>query len=631
VDAGRVAFGALGDTLSRIFQPVAEAKGLAFVCDLRPGLPDYMYTDSKRLEQVLKNLLSNGIKFTEQGQVSLEIGPVTHGWSRDRDMLNHAETVIAFTVRDTGIGIPADKHRIIFEAFQQADGTTSRRYGGTGLGLSISREIAHLLGGEIRLASKPGEGSTFTLYLPQAYPGPRTTGGNGAEPASTEEHAGSAPARGGRRAARGRAARDANGDTPAGTAMAAETPLFEESEVPDDRHHIGEGDRVLLIVEDDPHFARTLLAMAREKGFKGLVALYGETGLMLAREFQPDAITLDIALPLMDGWTVLDRLKHDPATRHIPVHIITGSEEPARGLRQGAIAYLQKPVTEPLLSEALGNIKGFVERPVKNLLVVEDDDVQRQSIVELIGNRDVHTTAVGTGADALQALQSTQFDCLVLDLVLPDMTGFALIEKIKKDLGLTALPIVIYTGKELTRQEETQLRRLSDTIIVKDVNSPERLLDETALFLHRVEANLPEAKRQILAELHQKDPALTGKKLLIVDDDIRNIFALTSLLERYDMEVLYAENGKDGIKLLQSTPGVDVVLMDVMMPEMDGYATMQAIRKMKKYRDLPIIALTAKAMKGDRERCIEAGASDYVPKPVDPAQLLSLLRVWLYR
>jgi CheY-like chemotaxis protein len=359
--------------------------------------------------------------------------------------------------------------------------------------------------------------------------------------------------------------------------------------------------------------------------------LRGETGLELAREFKPDAITLDIELPEMDGWAVLDRLKDDLSLRHIPVHIISVSEERQRGLKNGAIAYLNKPVTEEALAQAFADMKGFMERRLKNLLVVEDDEVQRNSIVELIGNGDVHTVAVGSGVEALARLKEDHFECMVLDLGLPDMTGFELIERIKKEIGLSELPIIVYTGKELTKKDETELRRVADTIIIKDVKSLARLLDETSLFLHRVEGELPESKRQMLQQLHQTDTVLAGKKVLIMDDDIRNIFALTSVLENHQMQVLYAENGKDGIELLQSTPDIDIIIMDVMMPEMDGYEAMRAIRSMEKFKSLPVIALTAKAMKGDREKCIEAGASDYVTKPVDTDQLLSLLRVWLYR
>jgi CheY-like chemotaxis protein len=371
--------------------------------------------------------------------------------------------------------------------------------------------------------------------------------------------------------------------------------------------------------------------MAQQHGFKAITAQNGSTGLALAQQFHPSAVLLDIRMPEMDGWTVLDRLKHDPNTRHIPVHIMTVEEGQQRSLQLGAIAYLQKPLTSETISKALVKIKGFVERQVKNLLVVEDDDTQRHSIVELIGNSDVSTTAVATGAEALEAIRTQHFDCLVLDLGLPDMTGFELIDQIKLLPNGKTLPIIVYTGREISKAQETELRRIAETIIIKDVRSPERLLDETALFLHRVQANLPAPKRQILEQLHSIDYLLAGKKALIVDDDMRNIFALTSMLERYQMQVLYAENGREGITLLGNTPDIDVVLMDVMMPEMDGYETTSLIRQKDQFKSLPIIALTAKAMQGDREKCLEAGASDYITKPVDTEQLLSLLRVWLYR
>lgn len=394
-----------------------------------------------------------------------------------------------------------------------------------------------------------------------------------------------------------------------------------------------------MIVEDDLKFAQILLDLARQQGFKGIVAQDGSTGIAMAREFKPTAIMLDIRLPVMDGWTVLDHLKHDPNTRHIPVHILSVEDGQQRGLQLGAIAFLQKPVTGEALTKALTEIKGFVDR-VKNLLVVEDDETQRHSIVELIGNSDVSITAVSTGAAAIAALKAGQFDCVVLDLGLPDMTGFELLKQLDQEVSLKKLPIIIYTAKELTRNEETELKRIAETIIIKDLRersgsalgaSPERLLDETALFLHRVQANLPTPKRQMLEQLHSYNTVLAGKKVLLVDDDMRNIFALTSMLERHQMQVLYAENGADGITVLQNNPDVNVILMDVMMPEMDGYETMRAIRQLNQFRTLPIIAVTAKAMQGDREKCVEAGASDYITKPVDSEQLLSLLRVWLYQ
>jgi len=408
------------------------------------------------------------------------------------------------------------------------------------------------------------------------------------------------------------------------------TALLPEPELADDRDTIQADDRVLLIIEDDVKFAQILLDMARDQGFKGVITTRGAIGISLAKTFKPHAIMLDVQLPDLDGWMVLDQLKHNWETRHIPVHIMSVEEGRQRSLQLGAIAHLQKPISREDLSQTLTQIRDFVDRPVKNLLIIEDDERQRRSIVELIGNGDVQSTAVGTGAAALNLLKTERFDCIVLDLGLPDIDGFSLIEQIKQQPDLGYLPIIVYTGKQLTPQEETRLRQLSDTIIVKDVQSPERLLDETALFLHRLQENLPPPQRQMLQQSQQNDPILVGKTVLIVDDDVRNIFALTSLLERYQMEVLYAENGRDGLAVLQANPNVDLILMDIMMPEMDGYEAIEAIRRMEEFKMLPIVALTAKAMQGDRDKCLEAGASDYITKPVDTEQLLSLMRVWLY-
>ncbi len=642
VEIDQTLFSDLKSHIERTFQQVAQTKKLNFMVAFDDRLPAAIYTDSKRLQQVLKNLLANAFKFTEQGSVKLEVSTATNGWSAARETLNRADKAIAFAVKDTGIGIPPEKQQIIFEAFQQADGTTSRKYGGTGLGLSISREIAQLLGGEIRLESEPGKGSTFTLYLPQTYvPVNKGAGDSRSKIVGAGFTDRSAGARNISLNLPLQETKTENLTKPVPVENAGVGLTNEPEELPnislnppeleDDRATIETGDRTLLIVEDDLNFARILLDLARQQGFKGLVASRGDRGLVMARELKPTAIMLDINLPVMDGWTILDRLKRDPATRHIPIHMMSVEEGQQRSLQLGAIAYLQKPVTHETLTHALSDIKGFIDRPVKNLLIVEDDEIQRRSIVELIGNTDVASTAVGTGSQALAALKENRFDCLVLDLGLPDMSGIALIEQIKQDPNLRYLPIIVYTGKELSPQEETELRRISDSIIVKDVRSPERLLDETALFLHRVQANLPAPKRQILEQLQQNDPILAGKKILIVDDDLRNIFALTSLLESQRMQISFAENGRDGITALQNNPDINLVLMDVMMPEMDGYEAMRHIRLIEQFRSLPIIALTAKAMKGDREKCIEAGASDYITKPVDTEQLLSLLRVWLYR
>jgi HAMP domain-containing protein/signal transduction histidine kinase/CheY-like chemotaxis protein len=612
-----ISFTDLRDYIHRTFRQVAQDRNLNFQIQFDPQLPHTLYTDAKRLQQVLKNLLSNAFKFTEQGQVCLSASLATGGWSFDHEILNQADRVIAFAVSDTGIGIAPDKQQIIFEAFQQADGTTSRKYGGTGLGLSISREIANLLGGEIRLTSEPGRGSTFTLYLPQM------DGGRWNSVLAKSTPTFQSPLV--RSASSGSTLRSMTDATDQAEVM---TRLVERA-IEDDRDMLQQGELSLLIIEDDLTFARILLDMARQQGFKGLVATRGNVGVEMAQRFQPTAIMLDIRLPVLDGWMVLDRLKHHADTRHIPVHVMSVEEGLHRSLRQGAIAYLQKPVNSESLFNALASIKEFVERPVKNLLIVEDDEVQRQSIVDLISDSDVVSTAVGTGAEALTALRSGHFDCLVLDLMLPDMDGLVFLENLKQETRLNYLPIIIYTGKELSAQEKQQLQNISNTVIIKDAGSPERLLDQTALFLHRVQANLPELQRQMLERSQQQDSILIGKKILIVDDDMRNIFALTSVLERYQVEVLYAENGREGIAILQSHPDVDLVLMDVMMPEMDGYETTQAIRQINQFAHLPIIALTAKAMHGDREKCMAAGASDYVTKPVDTDQLVSVLRVWL--
>jgi CheY-like chemotaxis protein len=403
------------------------------------------------------------------------------------------------------------------------------------------------------------------------------------------------------------------------------------SDVKDDREEITEGDSVVLIIEDDADFAQTELEIARERGFKGIVALRGDTGLALAHEYKPDAIILDMRLPVMDGWTVLDHLKHHPETRHIPVHVVSGANGKQSALQAGAVAYVEKPVTKEALEDAFAQVKEFIDRDVKNLLIVEDDETERRSVAELVGGEDVEVTGVGTSEEALAALEGKRFDCIVLDLKLPGMTGFQLLENLKEKEDGASIPVIVYTGTELTRREETNLKRFAETIVVKDASSPERLLDETALFLHRVERKLPQEKRKMLEQLHSADEVFRGKKILIVDDDVRNVFALTSVLEASGMEVLYAENGRDGIACLTSHPDVDLVLMDIMMPEMDGYETIRTIRERDEFEQLPIIALTAKAMRGDREKSIASGASDYIAKPVDTDQLLSLMRVWLYK
>ncbi len=615
VEIGDVHFSELQEDIERTFSQIAQDKGLQFITEVSDQSPERMQTDVKRLRQVLKNLLSNAFKFTKEGQVGMQIGVATGGWSFDNDSLNRANSVIAFTVSDTGIGIPEDKQQLIFEAFQQADGTTSRKYGGTGLGLSISREIARLLGGEITLESTPGEGSKFTFYLPETYQPTTIT------PQSEEFDEESILGNGHAQQSLISLARESQDETVSRVQIV----------VSDDRADIKPDDKVLQIIEDDSSFARILLDIAHEQGFKCLVSQHGEDALMTARKYRPNAITLDLTLPGMHGYAVLDRLKHDPSTRHIPVQIISVIDDLRRVLKLGAFGHVTKPVNRERLVEGITELENFVTRKVKRLLLIEDDEVLQRSINELIGGGDVEIISVGTGEEALEKLQSEKFDCAIVDLMLPDMEWSELIGKIKQKTGFPELPVIVHTGKDLTKRETARIKKLAETIIIKDADSLERLVDETALFLHRDVADLTEMQKNMMKRVNVTDPRLEGKKVLVVDDDIRNIFALTSALERQQMQVVYAENGRDGIEMLKKTHGIDGVLMDIMMPEMDGYEAMNEIRQITKFKSIPIIAVTAKAMKGDRQKCIEAGASDYITKPVDTEQLLSLLRIWLDR
>jgi HAMP domain-containing protein/signal transduction histidine kinase/CheY-like chemotaxis protein len=617
IEAGDVVFADLRDYVDRTFRPVAESKGLQFSIRLADNLPRAFYTDPKRLEQVLRNLLSNAFKFTERGEVDLDMQVAREGWTRDHPVLSRSKTVVAFSIKDTGIGIPPEKHKVIFEPFQQADMGTGRKYGGTGLGLSISREIVRLLGGEIRVQSKVDEGSTFTLFLPQAPPlEPKQ-----AMPLIFEEPPSISPPEAGGRYRGGRFD---------GVTSARKERQNLQAELGGDRDFIQPGDRVVLIVEHNPEFADILLGMAHDKGFKGLILSHGEPVLALARQLKPDAITLDIKLPDTDGWAVLDRLKHDPNTRHIPVHVISVDENTSRGMRLGAFACLKKPVAKADLDEAFAQIKNFLERRIKNLLVVEDNSIERDNVVGLIGNGDVRTIAVSTAEEAIHALRTQSFDCLVLDLMLPDMSGLDLLDKVRKELHLEDLPVVVYTAKDLSREEQMRLWASAQSVITKDPNAMKQLLEKTAMFLHRVEANWSPSARKIL-EGTRDDAELAGKKVLIVDDDLRNLFALISVLERWKMQVFRAESGEQALEILKQTPDMDLVLMDIMMPDMDGYETIQAIRRQEAFGKLPIIAVTAKAMKSDRQKCLLAGASDYVAKPVPAEELLARLRAWLFR
>jgi HAMP domain-containing protein/CheY-like chemotaxis protein/signal transduction histidine kinase len=625
-------FSTLAAYLERTFRHMAQARSINFRISLDTSLPQSLVTDTTRLQQILKNLLSNAFKFTHQGEVYLDIRMAQSGWSPDHETLCTAEAVLALSVIDTGVGIPQDKLQLIFEAFQQADGSTARKYGGTGLGLSISRELSRLLGGEIRVTSTVGAGSTFTLYLPY------NSGGFASQHADSEflqsafitSAVSDTAERRDSEAAQAVAALLAE-EPHASLASSSFSLVAEREYAIDDRDMIASGEPSILIVEGDQTFAAILVRMAREMQFKAIVTSNGDSALALARDYLPTAIFLDVDLPGGDGFTVLDRLKRDPNTRHIPVHILSTTNERERGLRQGAISYMSKPVTQERINEEFVRVQQFLQRGQRSLLVVEDNEAQRQQIISLIDNSDVVITAVDNGKAALEVLKAGHFDCMVLDLSLPDMDGIELLNHMSEDERLRDLPVVIYTAKDLNESEVGKLSSLAKTVVVKDARSPERLVQETALFLHRSPAALPEDQRRMLQDAEQAVAELAGRKVLIVDDDLRNIFALTTVLERYSMEVVFAENGRDGIDILENDSKIEIVLMDVMMPEMDGYDTMRAIRKNERFRNLPIITLTAKAMKGDRDKCLAAGASDYITKPVDVPQLLSLMRVWLSR
>ncbi len=634
VDVGEVRLGDLHGYVERTFRHVAESKGVEFVIEMDNALPKAVFTDAKRLQQVIKNLLSNAFKFTQQGQVRLTMEPVWGGWNPENEELNRASAVLALSVTDTGIGIPPDKQQIIFEAFQQADGSTSRKYGGTGLGLAISREISRLLGGEIRLVSSPGQGSTFTLFLPQTYV-PQKASRRG--PSFNSDGAAAA-------AARLSPAPDptfaAIAVPPAppqsvldgidGAPMILATPRL-INEVGDDRDIVQPGDMLVLIVENDLAFARLLLEVARERGFKGLVTSLGAAALALTRDYKPDAVTLDICLPDIDGWRVMDRLKNDMSTRHIPVCVISTEEACERAGTYGALSVLTKPLqSREMVEQLFEDLRDFLRRRVKDVVVVGPDSARREEIVQSIGGDEFRVVTAESGREALEVLDSRRVDCLVLDASMPDMTPDEFLRGIRVEPRATTLPVILYSDRP-PRDGEDSGRVVAPSLAFRQACSPERLLDQTAFFLHSPIDKLPESKRRTVEQLYQTDEILAGKKVLIVDDDIRNIFALTSILEWRNMVIVSAETGRDAIRILQTEPEVDIVLMDIMMPEMDGLDTMRVIRKLPQFHSLPIIAVTAKAMKGDREKCIEAGAWDYLSKPVDTEQLLSVLRVWLHR
>ncbi len=583
------------------FQHVAEDKGLTLNVELMEGLPDQIFSDQQRVEQIIKNFISNAIKFTREGSVTFRaFAPPPDTRFPDTELV--PQKTIALSVIDTGIGIPQDKQKLIFEAFQQADGSTSRTFGGTGLGLSISRELSKALGGLIKLKSESGQGSTFTLYLPFQPP-------EGSEDASP--------------VAPGNSLETAPSVAPAQPVLPVEKPVV------DDRERLTRQDRSLLIVEDDTRFAQIVLDLARDHGFKGLVAHSGDTGLQLAQHHHPDAIILDVNLPEMDGWSVMDALQASPQTRAIPVHFISVLDEDQKAIRMGAIGFLTKPVHQEQLESALQKIESTLANKIHHVLLIENNDNLRDSLVSMIAGKQVEPVAVASGEEAYQLLQSRDFDCIVLDLGLPGMSGLELLEKLEAESEVRSPPVVVYTGQDLTQEEEARLRHYAESIIIKGSKSTERLLQEIQLFLHRVETDLPKEQERMFRKTYEDNPTLDGKTILVVDDDVRNSFALSHRLEEKGMRIVQAFDGKKALERLHEDGAIDLVLMDIMMPEMDGYETMQAIRQLPNFKSMPIIALTAKAMKEDREKCLQAGANDYLPKPVDFQKLFSLIRVWL--
>jgi CheY-like chemotaxis protein/two-component sensor histidine kinase len=589
--------------LVKSLEPLVRQKGIGFRTELAPGAPEQLQTDPLRLGQILKNLLSNAVKFTDHGEVLLRVAAGTGG-------------TIVFSVRDTGIGIAADQKDIIFEAFRQADGSTHRKYGGTGLGLSISRDLARLLGGDIAVESAPGSGSVFTLTLPIVP----EAGSAAAIPAVSVPRAETA-----------RAAAGGNGSsraTPSDRALPA--PAFE-----DDRARLSPGSRRILVVEDDTAFAMILRDLAHELGFQCIVTHTAGDGLAAAAAYQPSAVLLDMNLPDHSGLGVLDRLKHDPQTRHIPVHVVSVADYRQQAMERGAVGYALKPVKRDELVEAFRRLEAKLTQDLRRVLVVEDDERQRDSLRELLAAGDVQIVAVETAGEALTELRSSTFDCMVMDLSLPDLSGYELLERMADQADVPFPPVIVYTGRVLTHEEEQRLGRYSKSIIIKDARSPERLLDEVTLFLHQVESALPAERQRMLREARHREKALEGRRILVVEDDARNIFALSNVLEPKGAKLEIARNGREAIDALGRSArggraaGIDLVLMDIMMPEMDGLTAMREIRKRPEWARLPIIALTAKAMKDDQEKCLAAGANDYIAKPLDVEQLLSLVRVWM--
>ncbi|MFN6946371.1 MAG: response regulator, partial [Cytophagaceae bacterium] len=613
IESGKVALELSDIKLSSLisetqYRELAKENDITFKLAISKDVPEEIHTDAFRLEQVLKNLLSNAFKFTnEGGQIALNIfnAPKTKKYFNPE--LVQTEEIIAFEVKDTGIGIPEEKQKLIFEAFQQADTSTSRKYGGTGLGLSISKELANLLGGEIQLESTPGEGSIFTLYVPSkltSYKAPEKDISEAQVPIKKKEtqHFITIPKN-------------------------AEPSPVRES--PIGNSEFKASDRVILVIEDDENYAGIIKNLAKEKGFKTLLAHTGEEGYDLAKRYKPDAILLDINLPKMSGVEVKKKLDSHQELKNIPVHIMSGEDKDSITKHLGNINFLQKPVSIEQLQNVFQQIASIKKEPLQKILIIEDNAVQNLSIKELLNSRDIPSESVFSGKEAMEKLNKETYDCVILDINLPDISGFDLLQKAKDLERLKETPFIIYSGRDLTRQEEKILKKYSSAIIVKTANSYKRLLDEIGLFLHSVEGQLPKEKEKQFKLLKPQE-LLSGKKVLIVDDDIRNIYALYNVLESQEMEIITAGDGKEALEVLEKNPDTHIILMDIMMPEMDGYEATRRIRQNHKTKNIPVIAITAKAMKGDKEKCIDAGASDYISKPVDIDKLLSLMKVWLY-
>jgi signal transduction histidine kinase/DNA-binding response OmpR family regulator len=617
-----VRFGEIAGFVETTFKPISEARHLRFTIETDKALPASIETDIQRLNQILKNLLSNSFKFTEKGEVKLRIYEANKNFKQGVPTLDNARKVVAFAISDTGIGIPQEKQNIIFEAFQQAEGSTSRKYGGTGLGLSISRGLAELLGGTIELESQPGTGSTFTLFLPI-----ETSNILSKEKSDNLVTMQQMQVRD-----------DSNIDTLLSsiriTNEGIESNLSIVSEMindsGDDRANIQSSDKVLLIVEDDTRFAKILIERAHQEGLKAIVAVSYIEVFDFINRFSPIAITLDVKLPDTSGWKVLELLRNDLNYRHIPIHLISGEENRMLALKRGARSFLLKPLETESLKDLFNDIVTFSRKEVKKLLVVEDNEIESSQIAKMLGEENIQITIASTGKKALKEIQSKDFDCIIMDYTLPDVAGMDLLNDVAtKKKKLT--PVIMYSARDFDKGEMKQLSRLSNSIVLKGVNSLEKLLEETVLHMHINHKTLAPEKRRAIENNRRNEDILTGKHILVVDDDVRNLFALTTVFERYNINVITAESGREAINILNENPNIEMILMDIMMPEMDGYETTQKIRREHKNSSLPIIAVTAKAMKGDRQKCIEAGASDYITKPLKIDQLLSLMRIWFYK